>query len=686
MDAMMMIQAQATSKATVPGTGSGRAGGEPQGTFAQYMDRKLNEDLSRERLLGVKPQEVVPVKNAGAARETGMRKEAVDMEDAQTLVALLSQFLQDLKSMSTDSEKTAGDWSFSLPDNNLLQKIAADAGMDAKEMAALLQQFEDQDGVIDLQNFLATLTRHFDEQGKAVEVMVPETDLPFFETLLSKMGVPVEEIVDVGDKSVTGDGQLNLATFMEALQNAKGNDKPIQLSDLEITELRDIFSEIGVADALQNRLLPENEEAGLPFSLDRLRDVLQQGIANVQDNRPKLDLPMFLQDLQQIFAEAQFNEKNLGWSPAVQNAVSAAYEELLKSVDLSTVQVKVVQAATGSAASESDGDVNSAQFGKSDAAEIADSRKIAAEQRVEVAKSADAQAAEVAKSADAQAAEVAKSANAQAAEVAKSANAQAAEVAKPVVAQAAEVVKPAGRDAAKDIKKDLHGLDIADEPVAEEKAEVAAVDAGSHSDSDAGMAQERPGGNLDGSLPGRSAESHAASAAAAGRHVGFEQQVATVQGRAATPAPQMTPGLEQQTFQHISNSVLNGLKNDEHHLVLRLFPRELGEVKVEMTVREQNISLSFSMENHRVKETLESNMQQFQDNLARQGFNLQGCEVNVGQQNEEGNAAWQAFEQARQQQGQGKNARATLADLPGESMYIRPIHGATREGGISLFI
>ena len=684
MDAMMMIQAKVTSKATVPGGGSGRVGGESQGSFAQYMDQKLNEDASRESLLGVKANENASVKTDSPASKAENKNEEVSLDDAQDVVGLLSHFLQELKDMSTDSEKTPADWSFSIADKDLLQQIAADAGMNENEMAALLQQYEDQDGVFDLRNFIATLTRHFEDQGEGVEVTVPETDLPFFETLLSKMGVPVEQIVDVADKGVTGDGKLDLTAFMNALQGVEGNGKPIVLSELETAELREIFSDIGVADALQNRLLTNQDNAGLPFSLERLQDVLQQGVANVKDSQPKLDLPAFLNDLQQVFTEAKFNEKSVGWSPAVQNAVSAAYEELLKSVDLSTVQVKVVQAATTAAFTDSnEGDevfgADHSEIGKPVIAKEAEPVKPAAAQAVEAGKSAAAQAAEVVKPVAAQAAEVVKPVVMHAA----------AEVVKPVVAQVAGAVKPVGREVNNDIVKDLHGIDAAEEPATDVKIAAAvadAGDAGANPDREAGAEQGKFSGTFDNPLAGLGQEGHAASTTAAGRQVGFEQQMATEQGRAATPAPRMTPGLEQQTFQNISNNVLNGLKNNEHHLVLRLFPRELGEVKVEMTVRDQNISLSFAMENHKVKETLESNMQQFQDNLAKQGFNLQGCEVSVGQQEEDRSAAWQSFEQNRQQQGQGKSGRETLADLPGESMYIRPIHDTGREGGISLFI
>ena len=669
MDAMMMIQTKVTSKATVPGGGSSRVGGKSQGSFAQYMDKKLNEDASRESLLGVKGQKKVAAEKDNSAPQVEKRSDNVETDEVQDVVGLLAQFLQELKEMSSDSEKTPGDWTFALPDNNLLQKIAADAGMDENDMAALLQQYEDQGGVLDLRNFLTTLTRHFQDQSEGTEVVVPETDLPFFETLLSKMGVPVEQIVDVSDQAVSGDGKLDLSAFQEALNNVEGNGKPIVLSDLETSELREIFAEIGVADSLQNRLLPEQNDNGLPFSLDRLREVLQQGVTNVKDNQPKLDLPTFLNDLQQVFADAQFNEKGVGWSPAVQNAVSAAYEELLKSVDLSTVQVKAVNAATNSAVAEISGDGEGVL---SDPAEVG---KPIVAQRNDHEKNANAQASDAGKSAASKGAEVVRPEFTQ----------QGAEVVKPEVAQLAGAVKPLGREGNNHIVKDLHGLAETEEPAVEVKVEAAVADAESGANRDAGSQQGNPSGTFDSSLPGMSSESHAASASAMGRQVGFEQQLATEQGRAATPAPRMTPVLEQQTFQHISNNVLNGLKNNEHHLVLRLFPRELGEVKVEMTVRDQNISLSFAMENHQVKETLESNMQQFQDNLARQGFNLQGCEVSVGQQEEDRNAAWQSFEHNRQQQGQGQS-RGTLADLPGESMYIRPINETGREGGISLFI
>lgn len=594
MDAMM-IPAQTTSKATIPGGGSGRTGGKSQESFAEYMDRKLNDAGREKNLLGVKAKNSKAAKAAGPASQKADKSKEAD--DAMNAAALLAQFLQDLKDMAKDTEKNSGEWSFAVPDDGILKKLALDAGMDEKKLAALLQQSAEQGNVIDLKNFLETLTRHFTEQAEDVDVKVSETDLPFFETLLSKLGAPIEQIVDVADQSATGDGKLDLKAFLESLQDVTENGKPIALSDWETSQLRDIFSKAGVAEDLQNQLLPKQNDA--PFTLATLREMLQKGIENVKDSRPKLDLPAFLKDLQQVFADAKFNDKTAGWSPAVQEAVSSAYQELLKSVDLSTVQAKVVPP--------------------------------------------------------------------------------------PVQTPG----KPATMDVDEDQLRDLHGLDGSEGVEAEEAAvpEQAKEHAGNGEmagqNQGQAMGQSAAAGTV---TAGMSAEGHAAAAAAAGHHVGSESQtVSAQQGQHLTTPPRMAQEVVQQTFHNISNSVLNGLRNNEHHLVLRLYPRELGEVKVEMTVREQNVSLSFSMENHRVKETLESNMQQFQDNLSKHGFTLQGCQVSVGQQQEDPNSAWQFLEQARQL-GQGKGGRETLADLPADSMYIRPIPGAVREGGISLFI
>jgi len=108
---------------------------------------------------------------------------------------------------------------------------------------------------------------------------------------------------------------------------------------------------------------------------------------------------------------------------------------------------------------------------------------------------------------------------------------------------------------------------------------------------------------------------------------GGPDSMAAVQGRFSLQS--VATALEQQILEQVSRSVIRGLQHNEHNLVLKLHPSELGEVKVHLTVRDAHVSAAFSMENARVKELLENNMQQFQDNLQDKGFTLGQFSVSV---------------------------------------------------------
>jgi len=141
--------------------------------------------------------------------------------------------------------------------------------------------------------------------------------------------------------------------------------------------------------------------------------------------------------------------------------------------------------------------------------------------------------------------------------------------------------------------------------------------------------------------------------------------------------------LQQQIFDQISKGVLRGVQNGEHHLVLKLQPPELGEVKVDLLVHDDHVSVSFSMENSRVKEAMESTMQQFRDSLEQRGFVLQQCFVSVGDGNNP-NDNWRRFEESIVSRN-GNTVRQV--DIPGEMLYQRGTGQRSADGGsISLFI
>jgi flagellar hook-length control protein FliK len=147
--------------------------------------------------------------------------------------------------------------------------------------------------------------------------------------------------------------------------------------------------------------------------------------------------------------------------------------------------------------------------------------------------------------------------------------------------------------------------------------------------------------------------------------------------------PNLPPGVQQQSFAQLSQGVLQGLRNQEHHLVLKLYPKELGEVKVEMTVRDNQVAVSFLMENSRVKAVLESNLEQFRENMEKQGFIIGDCMVSLNRDTDS-NESWQQFQAASLEKGSGRRL-TTLADLPEDIFYQRVQPGNGRESGIDLF-
>lgn len=141
--------------------------------------------------------------------------------------------------------------------------------------------------------------------------------------------------------------------------------------------------------------------------------------------------------------------------------------------------------------------------------------------------------------------------------------------------------------------------------------------------------------------------------------------------------------LQQQTFEQISQGVLRGLRNNEHHLILKLHPRELGEVKVEMLMRDEQVAVSFTMENSKVKGILESNMDQFRDSLEKQGFVLGECMVSVSH-DDGGDQAWKQFELAWKNSPL-QTRKESLADVAQDALYVKSRYENASASGIDLF-
>ncbi len=596
MDALMIPVVQAPKSQVAAAVEVKTPAGKKAGSnFSDYMEKKMaTERRGKNNLLGMqkgKGTAASAAERKGSAAASA-RKEGTE-ESVTTMAALLGQFVQDLQKNAGDQKLGPGEWSFPVPDPELLRKIATDAGMSESQLATLMEKMKNQDGKLNLADFLSSLSRHFQNLQDEVPVTAPETDLPLLQSFLERLGVPVPEVSRISEAAVRGDNTLDLQKLLAGLKELPGQGIT-DITAAEAEQLQDILANAGVSQQLQRALLPERlpeieglVETGPPvtLTLDRLKNMLEQAVHEVKANRLQADPVSFLADLQEVLTKSGFETKGPSLSAAVQGAVVSVFEKLMESVDLSKVKVQ-----------------------KGIAADVALEKKL--DQTEDLFSAQDADAAPLLDG----------------------------ETAEPVLA-----------------------MDRDGQPAKDGKGALASGELFSENNSTVFQPET--------------------AVAAKGEAV-----AADASSQAARPfvhIPNLPHGLQQHSFAQLSQGVLQGLRNQEHHLVLKLYPKELGEVKVEMTVRDNQVAVSFAMENSKVKEVLESNLEQFKENMEKQGFTLGECMVSLNKDNG-GNEAWQQFQAASLEKGAGQR-RTTLADLPEDILYQRAQPGIGRENGVDLF-
>ena len=83
-------------------------------------------------------------------------------------------------------------------------------------------------------------------------------------------------------------------------------------------------------------------------------------------------------------------------------------------------------------------------------------------------------------------------------------------------------------------------------------------------------------------------------------------------------------------IKQVAEHVDVNLVEDKSEMIIKLKPDHLGKVTVEIAVENGNIVAKFLAESQKVKEILESNMQDLKDHLAKQGMVVQDLSVSVG--------------------------------------------------------
>ena len=608
MDALMIPIVQAPkAQVTAPVEAKSPAGQKSGSNFSDYMEKKMaTERRCKNSLLGVQKAKAtlasaVDKKTPVAASDSEQKDGA---GEATTIAALLGQFVQDLQKAADDKKMGPGEWSFPVPDAELLQKIAKDAGMNESQMTALLEKMKNQDGKLNLADFLASFSRHFQTLQSDAPVTVPETDLPLLQSVLERLGVPVSDVGKISEAAVRGDNTLDLQKILAGLKDLPG-ENITDITAVEAEQLQDILDSAGASQRLQRALLPERlpvieglVKSGPPVTLtvDRLKDMLEQAVQEVKANRLQADPVSFLSDLQDVLGKSGFEAKGPSLSSAVQGSVEAVFKKLMESVDLA--KVKVEQGGKTQQASA--------------LAEAMMEKKSAAEHWQESA----------------------------------------------------------------DKKKDGAVLAVAETPETEQ----------SHTEGRDALATGKSGKETgtSGKLFVENSGVFQTEGAVATKAEAVGAAASSQAARPFVNIPHMPPALQQQGFAQLSQGVLQGLRNQEHHLVLKLYPKELGEVKVEMTVRDNQVAVSFAMENSRVKEVLESNLEQFKENMEKQGFALGECMVSLNKNNDS-NESWQQSQQMASLEKGAVQRRTTLADLPDDILYQRVQPGTGRESGVDLF-
>ena len=541
------------------------------GSFARHLEKKLDEAYHEKRdMLGMRERHSVKPRNQSSSDKS---ERETDETRQESLAGLLAEFMDDLKKIAAEKDFEPGEWNV-VPDSSQLSEICAAAGLDPAELSMLMEQAGSQGGKLEMGDLFDLLSAHFENMGEEKKITMAETDLPLLDVFLTQFGLAREQIQEISEAAVRGDGTVDLDLFLQGLRKAQaggiGQEQTVTLTDWEAEQLEDILTKAGVTKGAQFDLLPERifQEQPVKLSLSRLQNILEGGIQNIRAQEAGIRLPEFLESLGKMLSEAGFESKSVGWSPVVQESANALFQKLQEIVDLS--QVRLHEDLTFEAENFEQAMERLEWFSRIVLEQEAGSELNMTDLRLDQS----------------------------------------------------SLIQTGAGPVITSLEMPLVSASPAADSVLNPASEI----------------RETP---------------------------------------MARPVQQQMPLISQ-----LSNSIVNGLKNQDHYLLIKLYPTDLGEVKVNLHVRDEQVAVSFNMDNTRVKELLESHMQEFRDNMEQKGFSLGECSVSVGQHDDDG-AAWQRFEQAWTS-GTDPDVRPEILD---EIDFYRTRNRLTdHENGISLMV
>lgn len=84
-------------------------------------------------------------------------------------------------------------------------------------------------------------------------------------------------------------------------------------------------------------------------------------------------------------------------------------------------------------------------------------------------------------------------------------------------------------------------------------------------------------------------------------------------------------------FSQITGRLSGSLRLKEDQVIIKLFPPHLGEVKVNMVFKNDHLHTTFTLDNYKVKEIVESGLPQLRTALSEQGIKMGECNVELSQ-------------------------------------------------------
>lgn len=122
--------------------------------------------------------------------------------------------------------------------------------MNKADLNALVEQFTSKNGELDMDAFFQALINHFVAFEENPAIVVPETEFPLLESLLTKMGLSPEQLQSISDQAVVGDGDIDLALIAQALKDLSVSPENLQnvpLSDWEAEQLQGLLDKAGIS-------------------------------------------------------------------------------------------------------------------------------------------------------------------------------------------------------------------------------------------------------------------------------------------------------------------------------------------------------------------------------------------------------------------------------------------------------